>query len=952
MGLLERLRPQPGWKDADPRARRAAVRQLSDPAVLGEIARTDGDEAVRREAAETLHALALEGRDEAVASAALGALEDPKHLLSVARSAAGEAISRAALARLLAPRVSADARALGSVARHGGHAATRLEALRRVADPQELAAVALRTPHQDAALAALERVAEQTDPVEALTEIAHHARVPAAARRARAILHERGVVLGSGPAPRPKTDRRKQVRMCEATEALARSEECEALSEQIATAQDAWTDLVPAIDDDLDARHAEALRAARRRLERNLAEREEHERRARERSRLLAEHVRPRVALCELVEAAEGDDVPRVIEDALWEWGRLVPASEADARARAKAGSLIEASVLAEAVALGHRFEAAIAAGRRRHDARLADRADAERRAREAQEEAERTREREERERRQREAQERLQSLCERLERLARAETPALKKAEAGLKEIQAAIREIGALHSRRRVLPSKRDHEAMLKRLRALRAALAPRLQALRESDDWKRWANTNVQEQLCAAAEALRDIADPEDAGRRLHDLQERWKTASAALQDRSQELWLRFKAAGDEVHARLEAHRAEQGRRKEALCGQVEALAAAMPGKPADWAKTADEVKRLQAEWKTIGPAPRGQEKGLWERFRSACDRFFGRRDEDLARRKEEWAKNLAARDELCTRVEALADSTDWKNTAEAFKKLQAEWKTVGPVRRNREQATWTRFKTACDRFFERYKRRDEIDQEMRIAAREALCREAEMLLPADAAAARPAAEPIAAGAAPSESVSAAGPAAPDPAPTAGAAPPGLVERLLDLRRRWQHAAAFPAAQAAPLAERFNRALGRVIAAHPEVVKGTDLDAGQNRRRMEELCLRVERLLPPGSAPEDAGLSPATRLAAMLKEALAANTIGGKAAEESRWRAINDDLKKAQTAWQRVGYVPEDERRGLAERFERACRRLIERRDRDRGAQPRDPAVGARTSQAPRR
>ena len=78
---------------------------------------------------------------------------------------------------------------------------------------------------------------------------------------------------------------------------------------------------------------------------------------------------------------------------------------------------------------------------------------------------------------------------------------------------------------------------------------------------------------------------------------------------------------------------------------------------------WIQTADEIKTLQAEWKTIGPVSRGQEKAIWERFRAACDRFFTRRHEDLAERKTVWAENFAKKEALCVQVEALADSTDW-------------------------------------------------------------------------------------------------------------------------------------------------------------------------------------------------------------------------------------------------------------------------------------------------
>ena len=127
----------------------------------------------------------------------------------------------------------------------------------------------------------------------------------------------------------------------------------------------------------------------------------------------------------------------------------------------------------------------------------------------------------------------------------------------------------------------------------------------------------------------------------------------------------LWRRFKAAHDVVWSRCEAHfakeaaaRAENLAIKIALCEKAEALALST-----HWIQTAEEIKRLQVEWKTIGAVSRGQERAIWERFRSACDRFFTRRQADLAEHRKRWAENMARKEALCARVEALADSTDW-------------------------------------------------------------------------------------------------------------------------------------------------------------------------------------------------------------------------------------------------------------------------------------------------
>jgi hypothetical protein len=94
----------------------------------------------------------------------------------------------------------------------------------------------------------------------------------------------------------------------------------------------------------------------------------------------------------------------------------------------------------------------------------------------------------------------------------------------------------------------------------------------------------------------------------------------------------------------------------------------------------------------------------------------------------------------------------------------------------------------------------------------------------------------------------------------------------------------------------------------------------------RRMEDLAASIRG----ASAAADTALSPTNRLAAMLKEALAANTIGGKVEEESRLRAAAEEARQAQAAWSRIGLVPDETRRALFDRFRRAVRTITERAD----------------------
>ncbi len=168
---------------------------------------------------------------------------------------------------------------------------------------------------------------------------------------------------------------------------------------------------------------------------------------------------------------------------------------------------------------------------------------------------------------------------------------------------------------------------------------------------------------------------------------------------------------------------------------------------------------------------------------------------------------------------------------------------------------------------------------------------------------------------------------------------------------LRGRWQAEIAARGVdrdRALALDDRFAKAFAAVIARWPAVFGSTDLDPDANRKKMETIVVRIETLAKslggPASAGADAALSPTARMAAMLKEALAANTIGGKTDDDSRFRAAADDVRQAQAALSRIGPVPDQVRRSLADRFQRATRRIAEASGGTGGSERTRPASGS--------
>jgi hypothetical protein len=489
----------------------------------------------------------------------------------------------------------------------------------------------------------------------------------------------------------------------------------------------------------------------------------------------------------------------------------------------------------------------------------------------------------------------RLQKLCDEAEKLAQGDQLTLRDAERVLRDIRTALDAPGPL-------PSRQDQQTIVSRLKAAQSQIFPRVQDLREADGWERWANAGVQEALISRLESLREQTDPAVVAKQLRVVQDEWHKVRAVPREKGRELWQRYKIIEGELRLRCESffqqlavERVENLRKKEALCAQVEALADST-----DWIRTAETIKALQAEWKTIGPVTPGHEKAVWERFRAACDRFFTRRKNDLTERKNIWLANLKKKEAICAEVETLLESTDWDHALAEVKRIQAEWRQVGPVKRNRSEALLARFHTACEKFFDRYAHRNDQEVAQQLAAREQICVELETALST--------------------------PDGTEPEPDEA-----LAKKVLALKRRWDQAPAVTRAQSEPLVERFAKAMNAVIDARPAAFRGSDLDPEATRKRMEQLCQIVEGFA--GEEKAEAQMSPAAILAAQLREALAANTIGGRADDEARWRTAADEVRKAQASWRRLGPVPDAVGHELETRFQRACNRFFKQLDQHR-------------------
>lgn len=215
-----------------------------------------------------------------------------------------------------------------------------------------------------------------------------------------------------------------------------------------------------------------------------------------------------------------------------------------------------------------------------------------------------------------------------------------------------------------------------------------------------------------LCEQAEAL--ILEPSvvEAFHKLQKLHDEWRETGPVANEYKEVLWERFKAASSRINKQHQEHfetlKGEQVKNlelKTGLCAATEELSAQPLTTRKEWNKASDRLLEIQKTWKTIGFAPKKDNNRIYERFRTACDRFFEAKRQFYAGMKTEMEHNLQQKTEICEAAESLMNSEEWKKATDELIALQARWKQIGAVSRRHSDAIWKRFRAACDKFFER-------------------------------------------------------------------------------------------------------------------------------------------------------------------------------------------------------------------------------------------------------
>lgn len=240
-----------------------------------------------------------------------------------------------------------------------------------------------------------------------------------------------------------------------------------------------------------------------------------------------------------------------------------------------------------------------------------------------------------------------------------------------------------------------------------------------LREYDFKK---NLEQKQALVEKAEALADMADIVEANRVLQKLHEEWAEVGPVARELREDIWARFKEASTIINKRHQAYfdelhqkEADNLLKKEALVAQIRDLDIESLTSNKLWDEATEKVQALQAEWRTIGFAPKKNNQIIYEEFRAFTDRFYAAKTAFYKGVRDELAENLRKKRELLEQAETLKVSTDWRETTDKLVELQKLWKEVGPVPRKVSEEIWKQFQTACDYFFTQKKEARKADHE---------------------------------------------------------------------------------------------------------------------------------------------------------------------------------------------------------------------------------------------
>ncbi len=225
------------------------------------------------------------------------------------------------------------------------------------------------------------------------------------------------------------------------------------------------------------------------------------------------------------------------------------------------------------------------------------------------------------------------------------------------------------------------------------------------------------------------------------RFRELQQQWKDTGLVPQQNVKDLWETYNLHVENFYNFIKINKElrdldlkKNYEIKLNLCEQAEALSI-----ETQIVESFRKLQKLHDEWRETGPVAIEFKEALWERFKEASSRINKRHQEHFESLKAEQMKNLALKQELCEKTEALLSQPmlsrkDWNKASDELLEIQKLWRTIGFAPKKDNNRIYERFRAACDKFFEQKREyysgvKDEMEQNL--ALKQELCELAESL-----------------------------------------------------------------------------------------------------------------------------------------------------------------------------------------------------------------------------
>ncbi len=266
------------------------------------------------------------------------------------------------------------------------------------------------------------------------------------------------------------------------------------------------------------------------------------------------------------------------------------------------------------------------------------------------------------------------------------------------------------------------------------------------REFRDMEFERNLAEKNKIITRAEELMNEPSVKKAFEELQMLHRLWKEETGPVAaDQREAVWERFSAATRAIHERRHQFLRQQKEilkanleAKLAVCQKIEDLATQGASSHDGWQKKMAEVETLKEQFKAIGVVSESRNNEVWERFKEVNRKFNQAKNTYYKELKRSQMSNLEKKTHLVEQAEALKDSTDWTETAAALKSLQAQWKEIGHVPRQKSDDLWARFRAACNHFFENMgaqRKNGDAQMQANLAQKEQLLAQAEAFAPGE-------------------------------------------------------------------------------------------------------------------------------------------------------------------------------------------------------------------------